>query len=142
MAKIILDAGVKTELEVFEMGHIEIAKHLIKNNFVNGPPMFQLCLGIPWGIGGELKNLLMMKDALPEGSLWGGFGIAQNSFPMATHTALLGGNVRVGFEDNNYLDEGVLATDNAMLVAKAVSILNLLGVRIATTDQADRKSVV
>ncbi len=136
MAKIILEAGVKPELEVFEMGHIEIAKHLIQNKLINGTPLFQLCLGIPWGISGEVKNLLMMKEALPQGSLWGGFGIARNSFPMATHTALLGGNIRVGFEDNYYLDPGIPAKDNAMLVAKAVSILELLGLKAATTNIA------
>lgn len=136
MAKIILDVGVKPELEVFEMGHIEIAKHLIQNNLVKGTPLFQLCLGIPWGICGDVKNLLMMKDALPQGSLWGGFGIAQNSFPIATHTALLGGNIRVGFEDNYYLDAGTPAKDNATLVAKAVSILELLGLKAATPNNA------
>lgn len=136
MAKIILDAGVKPELEVFEMGHIEIAKHLIERKLINGTPLFQLCLGIPWGISGELKNLLMMKDALPAGALWGGFGIARNSFPMAAHTALMGGNIRVGFEDNFYLETGIPAKDNAMLVAKAVSILELLDVPVASTDTA------
>ena len=136
MAKIILEAGVKPELEVFEMGHIEIAKHLIKNKLVKGRPLFQLCLGIPWGISGDAKNLIMMKEALPQGSLWGGFGIAQNSFPMAAHTALLGGNIRVGFEDNYYLDAGIPAKDNARLVTKAVLILELLGLKAATTDTA------
>ena len=78
----------------------------------------------------------MMKEALPQGSLWGGFGIAQNSFPMAAHAALLGGNIRVGFEDNYYLDAGIPAKDNARLVTKAVLILELLGLKAATTDTA------
>ncbi|MCP4718230.1 MAG: 3-keto-5-aminohexanoate cleavage protein [Desulfobacteraceae bacterium] len=136
MAKIILEAGVKPELEVFEMGHIEIAKYLIEKKLIKGRPMFQLCMGIPWGISGDLKNLLMMKEALPPGSLWGGFGIAKNSFPMATHTALLGGNIRVGFEDNYYLAPGKPAKDNAALVTKAVSILGLLGLKPAGSDRA------
>jgi 3-dehydrocarnitine:acetyl-CoA trimethylamine transferase len=136
MAKIILKAGVKPELEVFEMGHIEIAKHLIQTNLIQGTPLFQLCLGIPWGISGELKNLLIMKEALPSGSLWGGFGIGKNSFPMAAHVALLGGNIRVGLEDNYYLEAGVQAKNNAVLVAKAVSILDLFGLKKATTDKA------
>ena len=136
MAKIILKAGVKPELEVFEMGHIEIAKHLIQNKLIQGTPLFQLCLGIPWGISGELKNLLMMQETLPPGSLWGGFGIGKNSFPMAAHVALLGGNIRVGLEDNYYLEAGVPAKNNAVLVAKAVSILDLFGLKVATTDKA------
>lgn len=136
MAGIILEAGVKPELEVFEMGHIEIAKHLIQNKLIQGRPLFQLCMGIPWGISGELKNLLMMKEALPVGSLWGGFGIARNSFPMAAHTALLGGNIRVGFEDNYYLEAGKPAKDNASLVAKAVLILDVLGLKAADANRA------
>lgn len=136
MAKIIMDAGSKPELEVFEMGHIEIANHLIKNGLVKGRPLFQLCLGIPWGISGELKNLLMMKDAIPAEALWGAFGISKNSFPMAAHTALLGGNIRVGFEDNFYLEAGVPAKDNAALVKKAVDILELFGMEAASISAA------
>lgn len=138
MAQIIMEADVKPELEVFEMGHIEIAKHLIQKGLVKGRPLFQLCLGIPWGISGELKSLLTMKEALPSGALWGAFGIARNSFPMATHTALLGGAIRVGFEDNFYLEAGVPAKDNAMLVKKAVALLELLGMEAATADAARR----
>jgi len=136
MAEIILKAGVKPELEVFEMGHIEIAKYLIKQKFVLKPPLFQLCMGIPWGISGELKNLITMKEALPLEAIWGGFGIAQNSFPMMTHVALLNGNIRVGFEDNFYLKHGEKAENNAMLVKKAVSILNKFDIQAATPAQA------
>ncbi len=81
MAEIILEAGVKPELEVFEMGHIEIAKHLIKHDLVKGTPLFQLCMGIPWGISGELKSLLMMKDAIPSGALWEDSELPGTVFP-------------------------------------------------------------
>ena len=136
MAKIILKSGVKPELEVFEMGHIEIAKHLIQKELVTEPPLFQLCMGIPWGISGEVKNLITMKEALPSGAIWGGFGIGRNSFPMMTHVALLNGNVRVGLEDNFYLMDGKKADNNASLVKKAVSILHEFNIWPATPDEA------
>jgi len=135
MAKIILQAGVKPELEVFEMGHIEIAKNLIQKNIIVEPFIFQLCMGIPWGMPSGVKNLMMMIDSLPKGAIWGGFSIGSASFPMMAQAALLGGNVRVGFEDNFYIKAGVPAKNNADLVRKAVSILNALDMRPATADQ-------
>ncbi len=126
MAAQIQAAGVKAELEVFDMGHIEMAKHLIKKGLVDPPPIFQLCLGIAWGIPANSKTMLQMKEALPDNALWAGFGVGPTSFPMVAQSALLGGNVRIGFEDNFYLGRGIPAKSNAQLVEKAVCILQSL----------------
>jgi uncharacterized protein (DUF849 family) len=126
MAARIQSAGVKAELEVFDMGQIEIVKHLIKKGLVNHPPIFQLCLGIAWGIPANTKTMLQMKEALPVNALWAGFGVGPTSFPMVAQSVLLGGNVRVGFEDNFYLSRGTPARSNAQLVKKAVRILESL----------------
>jgi len=136
MAARIQAAGVKAELEVFDMGHIEIAKHLIKKGLVNPPPIFQLCLGIAWGIPANSKTMLQMKEALPDNALWAGFGVGPTSFPMVAQSALLGGNVRVGFEDNFYLGRGIPAKSNAQLVEKTVRILQSLDKEPASPQEA------
>jgi uncharacterized protein (DUF849 family) len=129
-------ANVRPELEVFDLGHLEIAKHLIDNGFVENPPVIQLCLGIQWGIPATTKNMLMMKEALPSNAIWGAFGVGPESFPMVAQSALLGGNVRVGFEDNFYLSRGIPAGSNAELVEKAVRILGVLDKEPATSQEA------
>ena len=136
MAELILEAGVKPELEVFDMGHIEIAKHLLVAKKVRRPPLFQLCMSIPWGIPATAKNMLLMKEALPEDAVWTAFGIGANCFPMAAQAALLGGHVRVGMEDNLYLSKGRRATSNRELVEKAVRIINALDKEPAGPDEA------
>jgi uncharacterized protein (DUF849 family) len=136
MARRIKEAGVKPELEVFDMGHIAIGHHLLEKALVEKPPIFQLCLGIQWGIPATPKNMLMMKEALPPEAIWAGFGIGPTSFPMVAQSALLGGNVRVGFEDNFYLSRGNRAKSNAHLVEKAVNILRKLDKKPASPQEA------
>ena len=136
MAKRIKEAGVKPELEVFDMGHIEIGRSLLEKGFVESPPIFQLCLGIQWGIPATTKNMLMMKEALPSDAIWAGFGIGPSSFPMVAQSALLGGNVRVGFEDNFYVSPGSPAKNNAQLVEKAVNIIKILDKEPASPQEA------
>ena len=136
MARRIKKAGVKPELEVFDLGQIEIAKSLLGKELVEPPPVFQLCLGISWGIPATSKNMLLMKEALPPDVIWWGFGVGHSSFPMVAQSALLGGNVRVGFEDNFYLSYGIPAKSNAQLVDKAVKILNALDKEPASPQDA------
>jgi uncharacterized protein (DUF849 family) len=136
MATRIREAGVKPELEVFDLGHIEIGKSLLEKGFAESPPIFQLCLGILWGIPASAKNMLLMKEALPSNAIWAGFGVGPNSFPMVAQSALLGGNVRVGFEDNFYLSRGTPAKSNAQLVEKAVGILRALDKEPASAQEA------
>jgi uncharacterized protein (DUF849 family) len=136
MARAILDSGTKPELEVFELGHIRLARHLIDNGLIASPPLFQICLGIPWGAPATSETMLAMRDHLPEGAIWAAFGIGAAQFPMVAQAVLLGGHVRVGFEDNLYLARGVPAPSNAALVEKAVRILQDLGEHPATPDEA------
>jgi uncharacterized protein (DUF849 family) len=136
MANRIKEAGVKPELEVFDFGHIEIAKSLLEKGLVKNPPVFQLCLGIPWGIPANSKNMLLMKECLPSDAIWAGFGIGPASFPMVAQSTLLGGHVRVGFEDNFYISRGVPAKGNAQLVEKAVNILRALDKEPASPREA------
>ena len=136
MARRIQEAGVKPELEVFDMGHIAIGHHLLEKGLVERPPIFQLCLGIQWGIPANTKNMLLMKEALPADAIWAGFAIGPPNFPMVAQSALLGGNVRVGFEDNFYLSHGIRAKSNAELVEKAVSILRTLDKEPASAQEA------
>jgi len=138
MAARIRELRVKPELEVFELGHIRFAKELIAQGLIDPPPLFQLCLGIPWGAPADLPTLLAMRDALPAEALWSAFGIGREQFPMVTQAVLLGGNVRVGLEDNLYLAHGRLAT-NAELVARAVEIIGRLGRSIASPSTARQR---
>ncbi|WP_248795226.1 3-keto-5-aminohexanoate cleavage protein [Pseudomonas sp. MWU13-2105] len=129
-AKRIQELGVKAELEIFDTGHLWFAKQLIKEGLLDDP-LFQLCLGIPWGAPADTTTMKAMVDNLPAGAVWAGFGIGRMQMPMAAQAVLLGGNVRVGLEDNLWLDKGVLAT-NGQLVERAAEILSRLGARVLT----------
>src|SRR4030067_3235597 len=118
MAKQVTDAGVKPELEVFDTGHVEKAKHLIRTCKIQSPPLFQICTGISWGIPATAEGLIAMKNLLPHDAIWAGFGIGATSFYMAALVAIMGGNVRIGFEDTHYIEKGKLATSNKQLVEK------------------------
>jgi len=137
MAARIRELGVKAELEVFELGHIRLAKELIARGLIEPPPLFQLCLGIPWGAPADPRTLIAMRDALPPEALWSAFGIGREQFPMVAQAVLLGGNVRVGLEDNLYLARGQLAT-NGELVARAVELIGRLGRSVASPASARR----
>jgi uncharacterized protein (DUF849 family) len=134
MARAYQERNVRPELEVFELGHIELAKQLLTEGLINRPALFQLCLGIKYGAPASSEAMLAMRDALPPGSPWSAFGLGRMQMPMVAQAVLLGGNVRVGLEDNLYLDRGVPAT-NFQLVERARSIIELLGVRVLTASQ-------
>jgi uncharacterized protein (DUF849 family) len=120
----------------FDMGHIEIANHLIETKRVKRPPLFQLCMGTRWGIPATAQNMALMKHALPTDAIWAGFGIGATSFQMLAQSVLLGGNVRIGFEDTLRISKGQLATSNRQLVEKAVEIIRLLGKEPATIRES------
>ncbi|MCC7280992.1 MAG: 3-keto-5-aminohexanoate cleavage protein [Acetobacteraceae bacterium] len=136
MAEMIRDAGVKPEIEVFDLGHIELAKRLIADGLIGTPPFLQLCTGIPWGAPATTEAMLAMRNALPPGAIWSAFGISRHQFPMAAQAMILGGHVRVGLEDNLYLSRGVLAPGNAPLVERAVGVIGALGGQVATPAEA------
>jgi uncharacterized protein (DUF849 family) len=136
MAGLIAEAGAKPEIEVFDLGQIELAKHLIAEGHLARPPLFQICLGIPWGAPATPETLLQMRDRLPPDAIWSAFGISRAEFPMVALAATAGGHVRVGLEDNLYLARGQLAPSNAALVEKAATLLALLDCSPATPDEA------
>lgn len=136
MAQAIRAAGVKPEIEVFDLGHIELARHLIAEGHLARPPLFQLCLGIPWGAPATPETLIALRARLPEDAVWSAFGIGRAEFPMLAVAAGMGGHVRVGLEDNLYLSRGQLAPSNAALVEKAVSLLAHIDREPATPDEA------
>jgi len=136
MAAIVRDAGVKPELEVFDVGHVEIARRLIKEGLVHLPAHFQCCMGVPGGVPATPKNLLHMVETIPEGSTWSVLGLGAAQFPMASLAMVLGGHVRVGFEDNLYLSKGVLAESNAQFVRKVAEMARMLERELASPDEA------
>lgn len=136
MATMIREAGVKPELEVFDLGHIELSKRLIADGYIGNPPFLQLCTGIPWGAPATTEAMLTMRNALPPGAIWSAFGISRHQFPMVAQAMILGGHVRVGLEDNLYLSRGILAPGNTPLVERAVAIIQALGGQVATPAEA------
>jgi uncharacterized protein (DUF849 family) len=136
MAVAIRDAGIMPELEVFETGHLLLAKRMIETGHIKAPGMFQICLGISWGQPATTEAMTYMRNLLPQGSPWFAFGISLHQFPMVAQTVLLGGHVRVGLEDNIYLGKGQLAPSNAALVEKAGKIIEVLGDHVATPADA------
>ncbi len=134
-ARRLQEIGVKPELEVFELGHISFAKHLMAQGLLDDPPLFQVCLGIRWAAEASTASFKTMVDALPEDCNWAGFGTSAMEMPMVAQAVLLGGNIRVGLEDNLYLEKGVFAS-NGQLVERACNIVELMGCSIQTPSEA------
>ncbi|WP_239752656.1 3-keto-5-aminohexanoate cleavage protein [Mammaliicoccus sp. J-M40] len=134
-ARLVQEAGVKPELECFDSGHIRFARQLISEGLIDGEPMFQFCLGIPWGADNDAETIEYFKTRLPENAHWSGFGIGRMQLPTVEEIAKRGGSVRVGLEDNLYISKGVKATNEA-LVEKAVEILKELDIDPMTPQEA------
>ncbi|MCS6827579.1 MAG: 3-keto-5-aminohexanoate cleavage protein [Caldilinea sp.] len=129
-------AGVKPEIEVFDVGHIDQALDLIGRGLIEPPPYFQLCMGVRWGIPATPENLLFMRSKLPADAQWSVLGVGAAQWTMVAMGVLLDGHVRVGFEDNLYLRKGVPARSNAELVEQAVRIVHALQREVATAVEA------
>jgi uncharacterized protein (DUF849 family) len=134
-AAILRDLGVKAELEIFDTGNLWFAKQMIKEGLVPAPALVQLCTGIAYGVPADTGHLLAMVNSLDPGCIWTSFAISRMQMPWVAQSVLLGGNVRVGLEDNLYLSRGVYAS-NAQLVEKARGIIEAMGARIITPAQA------
>ena len=130
------EQGVKPEIEVFDAGHIRQAIHLIGERLFDEPPFIQLCMGAGWGIEATPDNLLFMKNLLPPGIPWSVMGVGRTQLPMITMGIILGGHIRVGFEDNIYLRRGVLLKSNAQMVEVAVNLVEQLQGEVATSSDA------
>lgn len=136
MADVMKEHGVKPELECYDVGMINNAKFLCEIGHIETPPYFQLVMGLLGGIPATIDNLTHMVRCIPDGSPWSVCAVGLNEFPMTTIAIIMGGHVRVGFEDNIYLSEGVKAKSNAELVEKIVRIARELGREIATPAEA------
>src|SRR6202166_4881445 len=136
MAARIRAAGVLPELELFDSGDCHLARDLIAEGVLQGPPLCTLVLGVKYGFDASPETMFYARSLLPPGSTWTGFGIGRAEFPMVAQAFLFGGHVRVGMEDNLYMSKGVLAKTNAELVTHAANILKSLGASIATPADA------
>jgi uncharacterized protein (DUF849 family) len=134
-ARILRDLGVKPELEVFDTGNLWFVRQLIKEDLIPAPALIQLCTGIAYGVPADVGHLLAMVNTLPAECVWTSFAISRMQMPWVAQSVLLGGNVRVGLEDNLYLSRGVYAS-NAQLVERARTIIEAMGARILSAGQA------
>jgi len=135
-ARCMRENRVKPEMEVFDVGHVHQAIDLIEMGLIDPPPYFQLCMGVKWGIEASAENLLFMKSKLPKDAPWSVLGLGKTQLPMITMGMLLGGNVRVGFEDNIFIKKGLLAKSNAQMVEAAADLAERLGRSVATPREA------
>jgi len=134
MAGKMKDLGVRVEIEAFETGHLWLAKQLVEEGLIEKPVMVQLCMGIPWGAPDDLNTFMAMVNNVPPDWTFSAFSLGRNEMPYVAAAVLAGGNVRVGLEDNLYLEKGVLAT-NAQLVERAVHIIESMGARVIGPDE-------
>ena len=138
MAKQMQDAGVRPEIEVFDTGHLVLAKDLVKEGLIDDPVLVQLCMGIPYGAPDDINSLMALVNNMPEGWIYSAFSIGRGQLPYAALAPITGGNVRVGLEDNIYLSRGNLAT-NAQLVERAVTINEAMNIKIMTPEDVRAK---
>jgi uncharacterized protein (DUF849 family) len=136
MAEMIKQAGVKPEVEIFDVGHIQIANRLIKLGLVEKNAHFQLCMGTKMGVPATVRDAVYLAESLPSGTTWSIFGIGASHFPMVAMGVLMGGHVRVGFEDNVYFKKGQLAKSNAELVQHTATIIRDLHKEPASVEEA------
>jgi uncharacterized protein (DUF849 family) len=138
MAAGIKALGVRPEIEVFDTGHLVLAKWLVEQRLIEDPVLIQLCMGIPWGAPDDIATLTALVGNLPEGWIFSAFSIGRNQLPYAALAVLAGGNIRVGLEDNLWLGKGQLATNGA-LVERAVTIASTMGARVLSPDEVRTK---
>ncbi len=134
MGQQMTELGVKPEIEAFDTGHLWFAKQLVKEGVLENPALVQLCMGVPWGAPNDLNTFMAMVNNVPESWNWSAFSLGRDQMPYVAAAALAGGNVRVGLEDNIYLERGVLAT-NAQLVEKAASLLSNMGASLIGPEE-------
>jgi uncharacterized protein (DUF849 family) len=138
MARQVQALGVRPEIEAFDTGHVLLAKWLKDQGLLDDPVMIQLCMGIPWGAPDDMATLMAMTANLPDDWVFSAFSIGRNQLPYAAMAVLAGGNIRVGLEDNIWLDKGVLAT-NGQLVERAATIARAMGSRVMSPAEVRAK---
>ena len=138
MGSMMTALGVKAEIEAFDTGHLWFAKELVKEGILESPALVQLCMGIPWGAPNGLNTYMAMVNNIPIDWNWSSFSIGRDQMPYVAASVLAGGNVRVGLEDNLWLEKGVLAT-NESLVKKAATIIEAMGSTLMNPQQVRDK---
>ena len=138
MAKIVKDLGVRPELEVFDTGHMVMVKDLIKEGLLDDPVMIQLCMGIAYGAPDDPTTFMALVNQMPQNAVFSAFSISRMQLPFVAQSVLAGGNVRVGLEDNLYLNKGELAT-NGSLVDRARKILENMNVKVLGPQEVREK---
>ncbi|MGY6710108.1 MAG: 3-keto-5-aminohexanoate cleavage protein [Rhizobiaceae bacterium] len=138
MAGQIRDLGVRPEIEIFDGGHLVLAKWLADQGLLADPVMVQLCMGVPWGSPDDIATFMALVNNLPQDWTFSAFSIGRNQLPYAALAVLAGGNIRVGLEDNLWLGKGELAT-NAQLVERAVKIAEGMGCRVIGPEEVREK---
>ncbi len=134
MAGMMQEIGVRVEIEAFDTGHLWLAKQLVQEGLITDPVLVQLCMGVPWGAPDDLNTFMAMVNNVPKDWVFSAFSLGRHQMPYVAAAVLAGGNVRVGLEDNLYLERGVLAT-NAQLVDKAASLIEKMGVEVMSPTQ-------
>ena len=130
------ECGVKPEIEIFDAGMIYNALYYVKKGVLKEPLHYQLVLGAAGGTAATVENLVYLKNLIPEGSTWSGLGIGKGHIPIMLATLALGGNIRIGMEDNVTYAKNQLAESNAQFVERAVRIIKENGTTVATPDEA------
>jgi len=130
------DSGVKPELECFDTGHVCSAEPLIEMGLLKPPLDFSLVMGVIGGVKASAKHLAFMADQVPAGCTWKVVGISREQWSLCAAALTLGGNIRVGLEDNFYLPDGAMARSNGDLVEKGAQMTRDIGRSIATVDEA------
>ena len=138
MGRMMTALGVKPEIEAFDTGHLWLAKQLVKDGVLDSPALVQLCMGVPWGAPDDLNTFMAMVNNVPDDWTFSAFALGRNQMAYVAASVLAGGNVRVGLEDNLWLDKGVLAT-NAQLVERAVTIVENMGARVIGPQEVREK---
>lgn len=129
MGRMMTELGVKPEIEAFDTGHLWYAKQLVKDGVLGSPALVQLCMGVPWGAPDDLNTFMAMVNNVPDDWTFSAFGLGRHQMAYVAASVLAGGNVRVGLEDNLWLDKGVLA-ENWQLVERAGTIIENMGARV------------
>ncbi|UWP99762.1 3-keto-5-aminohexanoate cleavage protein [Aliiroseovarius crassostreae] len=138
MGRMMTDLGVKPEIEAFDTGHLWHAKTLVEQGVLDSPALVQLCMGVPWGAPNDMNTFLAMVNNVPSDWTWSAFSLGRDQMAYAAAATLAGGNVRVGLEDNLWLEKGVLAT-NAQLVDRAATIITNMGARVIGPEEVRKK---
>ena len=138
MSAMMTELGVKPEIEAFDTGHLWFAKQLVEEGVLIAPALVQLCMGVPWGAPSDLNTFMAMVNNVPSDWTWSAFSLGRDQMPYAAAAVLAGGNIRVGLEDNLFLEKGVLAT-NAQLVERAVGIVERMGGQVVGPEAVRRK---